>query len=52
MKKCTVKKCAVCGSDVRSRKERKGVGKKIEGSDVNVRRGEVLLRGEGAAGCV
>ena len=52
MKKCTVKKCAVYRSDVRRRKERKGVGEKVEGSGMNVGRGGVLLRGESAAGCV
>ena len=49
VKKCAVKECTVCRSNVRCREGRKGIGKRIEDSDVSVGRGAVLLRGRGTA---
>jgi hypothetical protein len=52
VKKCAVKECTVCRSDVRCRERGKGIGKQIEDSDVSVGRGAVLLRRRGMARCV
>ena len=52
MKKCAVKECTVCRSDVQCREREKGIGKQMEGSDVSVGRGVVLLRRRGLARCV
>ena len=52
VKKCAVKECTVCRSDVQCREREKGIGKQMEGSDVSVGRGVVLLRRRGMARCV